>query len=73
MKRSSWILWVGPKSNDNTLMRERQRDIETGRKDVEAEVMIRHRRDWNDGATSPGTQEIPAASRSWQRPGRIHP
>ena len=54
-------------------MRERQRDIEKGRKDIEAEAMIRHRRDWNDGATSPGTQEIPAATRSWKRPGRIHP
>lgn len=57
----SWIIQVGPKSNDQCLCREKQREIVDRQK-------RRYRdhggRNWRDVAIS---ERTPAAARSWKR------
>lgn len=58
--RSSWVIQVGPKSNDKLLIRERQREICRKRR----KQCDYRDRDWSDEATSQG---MVRAMRNWKK------
>lgn len=61
--RESWIIWVGPKSNDKRLEKKRRRQTKRSRRCEDGS------RDWSDASASQGTPRIAS---SYQKLGEKH-